>query len=720
MTNSTPFRASTRRQPHPDSHSRSRARHCRANSWAAPRRPARLWGVLLLGIFAAGIVLPAAPVVADDDGRQAGTTWALLIGVEKYHRAVPLRYTINDVKQLAATLRRHGNLKREQILELTDQAASPRSQPLKASLLSEIPVFLKKPAAQDQILVYFSGHGFKGQDGKLYLAPVDCDPANAEATGIATSWLRQQLAKSPAQFKLLILDACHAGSEKSVGDDTVVRAEELLASFEGLDKVVTLASCSADEKSQIWEDKQQSLFSFWLNQGLKGHADKDGDDVVDLDELYNFVYRNVAHTSQTRFPRKQTPRRSVHSGVEGTPVVLRVYPQNVKLVLDDLAEQLALDLEERQIDKIGVLEFANETPTGEVLGAEFGSLGKWCAEELERRLMDYGAKKFAVLDQRRLQAALAEQQFSLDNLGSTAALKELARKTGGLPALVQGKLSRRVHSALHLQCKVVATDSDQVYGLAAGPAVLNESQWAMLGRSAVLKPDDYRPPLPDPHAPPNAATDQLVQRLDQQTQGPHPLQDPAFRAKFNVYVKVGGQERRGVFRGNDYLVPLRKGEEYSVRLENKSGQLVHVRLFVDGLNTLPEKSQGTKGVETWEVAPRVSLDVARAWILDPARDSGFTVSGFTTETGAQGKWKRFLVTDAEKSLAARRKFTEQLGLITAAFYADGSGTRSGIGTTGGREEKLDLTERGGLKVGNLLHVVQIRYVDADGLPKAGN
>ena len=37
--------------------------------------------------------------------------------------------------------------------------------------------------------------------------------------------------------------------------------------------MATLASSTGDEKSQIWDDKEQSLYSYWLNQGLKGHAD---------------------------------------------------------------------------------------------------------------------------------------------------------------------------------------------------------------------------------------------------------------------------------------------------------------------------------------------------------------------------------------------------------------------------------------------------------------
>jgi hypothetical protein len=39
-----------------------------------------------------------------------------------------------------------------------------------------------------------------------------------------------------------------------------------------------------------------------------------------------------------------------------------------------------LDIEEQRLDKVGVLEFTNDTRLGEMLGTEYGALGKWCAE----------------------------------------------------------------------------------------------------------------------------------------------------------------------------------------------------------------------------------------------------------------------------------------------------------------------------------------------------
>ncbi len=122
-----------------------------------------------------------------------GRSWALLIGIEKYHRANKLTYTINDVHQLSQTLRTRGGFEPDCILEITDENPNPRYQPQRSSLLAELPAWLSRPARDDTIVVYFSGHGFRDAAGKMYLAPIDCDPENAAATGIPIEWFREQI-----------------------------------------------------------------------------------------------------------------------------------------------------------------------------------------------------------------------------------------------------------------------------------------------------------------------------------------------------------------------------------------------------------------------------------------------------------------------------------------------------------------------------------------------
>ena len=639
-----------------------------------------------------------------------GRSWALLIGIEKYHRANKLTYTINDVRQLSQTLRTRGGFEPDCILEITDQSPNPRYQPLKASLTAELPAWLKQPGPRDTILVFFSGHGFRDAAGKMYLAPIDIDPENAATTGIPIEWFREQIGACPAGFKLLVLDACHAGSEKGEDDRVGVAAKDLGDPFQNLEKVVTLASSTADQKSQIWEDKRQSLFSYWLNQGLKGHADKDNDGIVDVDELYEYVSRNVKHTSEVYFPRPQTPVRIVRSGVSGVPAVVRLQPQTLRQVISDMAEQMSDVLLERRIRKVGVLEFTNDTKLGELLGADFGLLGRYCADEVQHQLEDRGAGKYGLVDRRRLQSALTAQGFALKDLGSGPALSQLSKGAGGMPVLALGTLRNRAGRVINLQCQLMQTEADEVLGVVGGTASLNESEWGMLGRSVAVKPEDRKPEAaPGPGTRP--LTEQVIERIDRRSDGPHPLQDPNF--PYRIKMMIGGQERIGEFRGNDYFVPVRKGEVYELWIQNLSKQVVCMRILVDGLNTLPEP-EAAKGIQTLVTASRVNLDQARWWILDPAVSELNAIRGFVNQTGTQGELREFLVVDADQSLAARQQFTDQIGLITAAFYTPGGATRS-VGTGLGKQRTENLAERKDIRPGNLLAVVHIRYVDADAL-----
>ncbi len=317
-----------------------------------------------------------------------------------------------------------------------------------------------------------------------------------------------------------------------------------------------------------------------------------------------------------------------------------------------------------------------------------------------------------MIGRRRLQEALASQKFEVKDLGSPAPLKQLSGRVGGMRALAQGTLRGRQGRVVTLQCKLIQTDSDDLAGSVGGTALLNESEWASLGNSVVVRPEDRMPEFPEPGKPPKPAGDLVIARLDQKSKGPHPLLDPTF--PFPLHFIINGQERHGVARGNEWLLPVKAGEFFAIEVENRTDQIVCMRLLVDGLNTLPEK-ESAKGVETWVWGKRVSLDGARHWILDPAERRLWRVSGFATETGVHGNSDRFRVDQEGNTLAARRRFTEHIGLITAAFYASRAGVRGRLGVAAGPEKKENLAEREGVEVGALIAVVHVRLVDADEL-----
>ena len=667
----------------------------------------------------AGLSVSPLGFAQDEGTSPPGDSWALLIGAQEYTQAPPLSFIVNDVKQLSETLIRYGGYDRSRVEQITDEGTTAERQPLKATLERAIPRFLDRVKPGDTVLLYFSGHGFRADDGGLFLAPLDCDPKQPAQTGIAAAWLREQLEQCPAAFKLLILDSCHAGSEKGNEAVSGVTTKDLADVFSKTAGVVTLASSQADEKSQIWQFKKQSLFSYWLKEGLKGHADKDADGGVNIDELFDYVHDHVKLTAEVRFDRPQTPSRSLGTRVVGVPRIVTLKPQPLAQVVSDMADQLAGLLEERQLPSVAVMEFTSETLHGDVLGGEFGLLGRLCGEQLQRQLENRCLGKFSVVSRERLQAALRQEQFTVADLGTSERLAALARQAGNFPVMVKGSLFERKGNLINLRCKLVQTDGERTLGYVGGLATLSVSQWAMQGHSVQL-PSSTEVPAAAPGLGAPSLDTQLIAQADQKANEVHPLADPNFPLR--VRVMVGSGERQLHFRANQAYVQLAKGERYFLHIENRltgaggTNKRALLRLLVDGLNTLPEPSDD-KGIAQMIVGKRVSLDEARYWCLNPddrfaVRINGiptWAIRGFTTKEGINGKLGEFEVSDAMESLAARRKFTDQLGLITAAFY-EPKLARGDLGTKLGPERDAIIRRCEDVQPGNLIAVIHINYV----------
>jgi len=658
--------------------------------------------------------------------RTKAARYALLIGIEGYTRAPRLQHTTNDVFELADTLQHRGNYAREHILQMTDDADAEAQRPTKENLLREIAEFVKLPDENDHVLVYFSGHGFRAQDGSLYLAPIDCDPDDPAATGIDVGWLREQLIACKAPIKFLILDSCHAGSERVL--ETSVVAGDLGRIFRRTKGVVTLASSLGEQKSQIWPDKQQSLFSYWLVQGLKGHADDDTDGEVDFQEIYDYVHRQVTRTAEMRIGRPQTPVRIIGPETPGTPIITQLRAQPLKTLLAEMADQLAWEIEIAQLSAVGVIEFYGGSEENPFLGGRFGVLGQYLAEQLHRNLISLGTGRFSVVDRQRLQEAFSGQNFALKDLESTSTLKALVKDVGTMPGMVVGRIVQRDGALVHLSAKVVQTDRPYESGHTGGAAVLGESEWGMLGGSIVVRPEDrqYRTDIAPPsqgYIRPASAT--IVDHIDSRSRyATNPLRDPDF--PFRIKIIVDGKQRPVVFHSGQAYVALAKGEVYAIDIEyrNPGGRwhdVAFMRLLVDGLNTMYEE-EVTKGVQVRHYGMRVNLQEARRWVLDSALNPRriWRVTGFFE---GDKDYREFVIDDAENSLAARQRFTKNIGLITAAFYAPKTDAERAaeLGTRAGRQHQRK-TEiyKGDAKLGRTIGEVNLRYVSPEALERLGN
>lgn len=130
-----------------------------------------------------------------------------------------------------------------------------------------------------------------------------------------------------------------------------------------------------------------------------------------------------------------------------------------------------------------------------------------------------------------------------------------------------------------------------------------------------------------------------------------PRRPPIVAPSFEVDVLVDGRPLAEYDqRGRTYVEAVR-GEEYEIRLRNRSSEAVAVALSVDGLNTID--------------ASRTSPWNASKWVIEPYRT--ITISGWQMDSDSA---RRFYFTSERDSYAAKLGVRGNLGVISAVFYRE--------------------------------------------------
>ena len=179
--------------------------------------------------------------------------------------------------------------------------------------------FFGDRSPHDLLLVHFSCHGVKDEDGELYLAAADTDLDLLSATGISAAWLNDRINRTRSRRTVVLLDCCFSGSfpsglrRRGDGLDAPQR-------LEGRGRAIITASNAMEyayEGDELKGEGRPSIFTEAVVEGLRtGEADLDQDHLVSIDDLYHYVYDRV----RGRTP-SQTP--SIKSDLEGALYLAR-------------------------------------------------------------------------------------------------------------------------------------------------------------------------------------------------------------------------------------------------------------------------------------------------------------------------------------------------------------------------------------------------------------
>jgi hypothetical protein len=232
--------------------------------------------------------------------------WAVIIGISKYRHAVrDLRFADRDARVLAELLAKPsgGAFEREKVRLLIDEEATT------ANLTRALRSFLKRPDAEDIVLLYFACHGAPDPDrpGNLYLITHDADPADIAGTAVPMREIDLALRETlRAERVILLADTCHSGGlglgagRRAAGDDAALvnrYLEELSGAKGGLALLTSAAANETSEEREFGADGGHGVFTYYVLRGLTGAADGFGtrrrDGRVGLGELFEYVREQV-------------------------------------------------------------------------------------------------------------------------------------------------------------------------------------------------------------------------------------------------------------------------------------------------------------------------------------------------------------------------------------------------------------------------------------------
>ena len=235
--------------------------------------------------------------------------YVLAVGVNDYwDSALRLNFATPDAKALSAGLRQAASklYERAEVTTVLDaDATAANLERAFAKLSGEV-------RAQDVFVSFMSGHG-KTIDGRFYFIPQDFRYAGESSIvgrGIGQDRLQGWFARIPAQKSILLFDACESGS--LIGDRIALRGMEEKTAIDLLTRAMgrTVLTATTDDKPAAEGYRGHGVFTYTLLSAL-GEADNNGDGVVDVLELADYVDKRVPALTYETWNMRQVPQMKI-------------------------------------------------------------------------------------------------------------------------------------------------------------------------------------------------------------------------------------------------------------------------------------------------------------------------------------------------------------------------------------------------------------------------
>lgn len=228
---------------------------------------------------------------------------ALLIGVSQYGAGFnQLPAATKDVEAMQHVLRHPDIGNFDQVLSLID----PDPQEMGIAIEN----LFGGRKRDDLILLYFSGHGIKDENGNLYLATRETRKNERggliRSTAIASRFVQEVMRDSRVRRQVIVLDCCFSGA---FGEGLIAKDDgsvDVRRQLGGEGRVV-LTSSTSTQYSFAQQGSDLSIYTRYLVEGMEtGAADLDEDNVISVDELHEYANLKVQKASPAMKPEIYT------------------------------------------------------------------------------------------------------------------------------------------------------------------------------------------------------------------------------------------------------------------------------------------------------------------------------------------------------------------------------------------------------------------------------
>lgn len=243
------------------------------------------------------------------------------IGMSRYSDSTHnLSYPVKDMQDLISYESSSSYFKNIHKLILQDSTFSRSS-------FDSIATFLEQSKSDDQVVIFYAGHGLLDDQQKYYLATWDMDFTQPEIEGFSFDTLEYLFEHVDSRERIMLIDACHSGlideysehtttvdsnnegikiasrgvGRLTAGPDQTDAFEMMQSMFVNLNKGSGTSIISAAGGTQFaYESEKYSngLFTYAYLDGLKtGKADRDKDGGITITEIKSYVEDMVIELS---------------------------------------------------------------------------------------------------------------------------------------------------------------------------------------------------------------------------------------------------------------------------------------------------------------------------------------------------------------------------------------------------------------------------------------